>query len=414
MPLRLISFLGLAAMVLLAWVLSENRKHIDWRLVGIGVTLQAFLGLIILRTDAGNRFFDGVGTVFGILGTASQQGASFVFGKLSEIFVLNPQAVAGADEPVLINAIFAFSVLPVVIVASSLAGILYHLRIIQAVVRGMAWLMQKTLRTSGAETFGAAMLVFLGIESMPSIKGYLHTMTRSELLTLMTAFMATVAASVLFAYASFGASPGHLLAASIMSAPAAIVISKILVPETETPVTQGGVKIEVEVESHNVMDGAARGAAEGVTLALNIGALIIAMISIVYLINQGMSAITGYTFTEVMGWFFIPFAWLMGIPSQDVPAVAQLLGTKTVLNEFLAYAELQPLIDSGQLQPRSITIATYALCGFANPGSLGILIAGLSGLAPERRSEIAGLGIKSFAAGTLAVFMTACIAGILS
>ncbi len=414
MPLRLISLLGLTAMVLLAWMLSENRKRVDWRLVSIGITLQIALGLIVLRTQAGNSFFEGVSAVFGVLGTASQQGASFVFGKLSEIFVLNPEAVAGAEEPVLINAIFAFSVLPVVIVASSLAGILYHLRVIQAVVRAMAWLMRKTLRTSGAETFGTAMLVFLGIESMPSIKAYLHTMTRSELLTLMTAFMATVAASVLFAYASFGASPGHLLAASIMSAPAAIVISKILVPETESPATQGEVKIEVEIESHNIIDGAARGASEGLTLALNIGALIIAMISIVYLINQGLSAITGYTFTQVMGWFFIPFAWLMGIPSQDVPAVAQLLGTKTVLNEFLAYADLQPLIASGQLQPRSVTIATYALCGFANPGSLGILIAGLSGLAPERRSEIAGLGMKSFIAGTLAVFMTACIAGILS
>jgi CNT family concentrative nucleoside transporter len=398
---RLISAFGLVAMMAVAWSMSENRRQVNVRLVMIGVGLQILLGLLILRTDFGQRFFDWVRGVFTVFGNASNEGASFVFGELTTTI------------PV------AFSVLPLVIVASSVAGILYHVGLIQAVVKGMAWLMQKSLKTSGAETFGTAMLIFLGIESMTTVKGYLKTMTRSELLTLMTAFMATVAASVLFAYASFGAEPGHLLAASIMSAPAAIVISKILVPETETPSTSGSVSIEVEVDSHNVIDGATRGASDGVMLAINIGALLITMISLVFLLNLGLESFTGLfmeegiTFTDVMGWVFIPFAWLMGVPSQDVTTVAQLLGTKTILNEFLAYGTMQGMIDSGSLSPRAILIATYALCGFANPGSLGILLAGLSGLVPERRKDITALGIKSFIAGTLAVFMTACVAGIL-
>ena len=413
MTYRLISVLGLFVMVGIAWLLSENRRRVDWRLVGMGVGLQVFLGLVILQTDLGIRLFDGVRALFGVLTEATHEGASFVFGQLSEPLVFEADAVVNADGPVALNTMFAFSVLPVVIVTSSISGILYHLGVIQAVVRGMAWCMRKTLRTSGAETFGVAMLVFLGIESMTTLKGYLKSMTRSELLTIMTTFMATVAASVLLAYASFGADPGHLFVASIMSAPAAIVIAKILVPETETPTTRGQVSIKVEIESHNLIDGAARGASEGVTIALHIVALLIAMISIVFLLNAGLNAIVGVTFTEVMGWFFIPFAWLIGIPPADVTAVAELIGTKVVLNEFLAYAALQTLIEEGAIAPRSVMIATYALCGFANPGSLGILIAGLSGLVPERRKEITSLGFKSFIAGTLAVFMTACIAGIM-
>ncbi len=197
-----------------------------------------------------------------------------------------------------------------------------------------------------------------------------------------------------------------------MSAPAAILIAKLMVPEVETPPTLGG-SVEIEVESHNLIDGAARGASEGLKLALNIGALLIAFVSIVYLINAAFDAVIGRTFTEIMGWLFQPFAFLMGVPREDIGAVGQLLGTKTVLNEFLAYSDMKAMIDAGTLSPRSVTIATYALCGFANPGSLGILIAGLAGLVPERRKEITQLGLKALIAGTLAVFMTACIAGIL-
>ena len=414
MSLRLLSAVGLAVLILLAWALSENRRRADWRLVGIGVALQVALGLLILRTGFGNAFFSAIQSAFMVITAAANEGAHFVFGNLAGEFTLTPEAVVGADEPFLINAAFAFSVLPIVIVVSSIAAVLYHLRIIPFAVNLMARLMRRTLKTSGAETFGATLLVFLGIESIPTLRGYLKTMTRSELCTIMTVFMATIAADVMVIYAGFGAEPGHLMAASLMSAPAAILIAKLLVPETEKAVTRESADIRIERETANVVDAAAKGASEGVHLAINIAALLIAFISIVFLLNQGLAAVTGKTFTEVMGWFFYPFAFLMGVPSGDVGAVAQLLGTKTVINEFLAYADMQTMIAAGMLEPRSVTIATYALCGFANPGSLAILIAGLSALVPERRKDIARLGGKAFIGGTLAGFTTACIAGILA
>ena len=410
---RLISCLGLLVMVGIAWGLSENRKRADWRLVGIGLGVQFALGLLILRTNFGLLFFEWVRDLFVVVTDASNEGAKFVFGSLTEVIVFNEGTVSGTEGPFLLNAALAFSVLPTIIVVSSIAGVLYHLRIIPFLVNGMARVMQKTLRTTGAETFGAALLVFMGIEGMPTLKAYLKTMSRSELMVIMTAFMSTVAANVMLIYASFGAEPGHLLAASIMSAPAAIVIAKLLVPKSEDEANEEAESIHIEVETSNVLDGASRGASEGVMLALNVGAMLIAFVAIIFLVNQVFLASIGYSFTEIMGWLFVPFAWLMGIPTQDVAAVGQLLGTKTVLNEFLAYDAMQAMILDGTLTPRSVTITTYALCGFANPGSLGILIAGLSGLVPERRGEIAGLGLKSLVAGTLAVFMTACIAGIL-
>ncbi len=413
MSLRLISVLGLFAMIGLAWVLSERRAKVPWRLVGIALALQVTLGLLVLRTGFGRAFFEGVRAAFIVITNASLEGSKFVFGNLAEVVVLNEGAVAGAEGPFVINGVVAFAVLPTVIVVSCRAAILYHFGVIQACVRAMAWLMSRTLKTSGAETFATAMLVFMGIESMPTVKAYLRAMTRSELCTVMTAFMSTVAANVMLIYATFGAEPGNLLAASIMSAPAAILIAKILVPETETPKTGGNERIEIEIESHNTIDAASRGASEGLSLALNIGALLIAFVSIIYLINAAFTATLGVSFSEVMAYVFYPFAWLMGVPAAEVGSVAQLLGTKTVVNEFIAYSDMRGMIDAGALSDRSITIATYALCGFANPGSLGILIAALSSLVPERRKDITQLGLKSFLAGTLAVFMTACIAGIL-
>lgn len=411
---RAISGAGLVTMIALAWAISENRRKVDWRLVAIAVGLQFALALLVLRTGFGERFFTVVREGFILITNASDEGARFVFGNLTRSFTLAEGTVVEVEGQLFINGVVAFSVLPTVIVVSSLAGILYHLRVIQAIVRGLSWGMERTLRTSGAETFGASMLVFLGIESMPTLKGYLRAMTRSELLTVMTAFMATVAANVSLIYASFGAEPGNLLAASLMSAPAAILIAKIMVPETETPATLGRDGVAAPVESHNVIDGAARGASDGVMLALNIGGLLIAFISIMYLINSAFDWAVGYSFTEIMGFVFRPFAFLMGVPRADVAAVGNLLGTKTIINEFVAYSDMKALIDQNAISSRSVTIATYALCGFANPGSLGILIAGLAGLVPERRRDITALGLKSLIAGTLAVFMTACIAGILA
>ncbi len=414
MPLdRTISAIGLLALLLIAWLISEDRKRMPWRLVAIAVTLQFTLALVFLRTSFGDWFFDVVQRGFGVITAASNEGARFVFGNLIQPFTLKTDAVEGAKDPLFVNAALAFSVLPTIVVVSSIAGILYYLRVIQAFVRVFAWLMQRTLGTSGAETFGATLQIFTGIESMPALKGYLRNMTRSELFTVMMAFMASVATNVLLIYATFGAEPGHLMAASVMSAPAALLIAKIMVPERETPQTLGTGRIAVPVESHNVIDAAARGASEGVLLALNVGGLLIAFVSIVYLINWGFDAALGRSFTELMGYAFRPFAFLMGVPREDVAEVGNLLGTKTVLNEFIAYSDMKALIDQGALSPRSIMIASYALCGFANPGSLGILLASLFGLIPERRSDLASLGVKSLVGGTLATFSTACIAGIL-
>ncbi len=404
---------GIAVLIFLAWLMSEDRRRIDWRLVAIAIGLQFALALLVLRTAFGQHFFEAVRAAFSLVTRAAGEGSHFVFGALDQVIVFNPGTVSGAEGPFVLNAVLAFQVLPVVIVVASISAMLYHLRIIQVIVRALAWLMRRTLRTSGAETFAAAIQIFLGIEGMPAIKGYLARMTRSELATVTTAFMGGVAADVMVIYASFGAQPGHLLAASIMSAPAAILFAKIFIPETEVPATRGAVSIEVPVESKNIIDAAARGASDGLTLALNIGALLIAFVSLVFLLNGACTAIFGLSFSELMGWAFRPFAFVMGVPAADVPEVARLLGTKSVLNEFIAYTDMQTMIAAGQLQPRSIMIATYALCGFANPGSLGILIACMNGLIPERRAELARIGLVSLVAGTFATFTTACIAGVI-
>jgi len=412
--LRFISLVGLLVMVGLAWVLSEDRRKVDWRLVAWGLGLQLALGLLVLRTALGGAFFDWVRTGFDAITASSTEGAKFLFGNLTQFFILNKDAVLTSEDHLVINAMVGFQVLPVIIFVSALAGVLVHLHVVQGLVRLMAWLMRRTLKTSGTETFTVALLVFMGIEAASAVRGYLKAMTRSELCTIMTAFMATIAASVMVAYANFGAEPGHLMAASLMSAPAAIVISKLLVPEAGEPQTRAAVRIEIPIESHNVIDAAARGASSGLSMALNVAAMLISFIGLVFLFDLALEGVTGYTCTQVMGWLFRPFALLLGVPWSDCAAVAELLGTKTVLNEFIAYSNLQPLIESGGLSPRAITIATYALCGFANPGSLGIMIGGLSGLVPERRGEIAALGVKAFIGGTLACFTTACVAGILS
>ena len=397
--LRAISLLGLVMMMAIAWAMSEDRRRVSWRIVGWGLGLQFAFALLVLRTGFGLVFFETVRSAFLLFTDATREGARFLFGTLTEDYQ--------------IGAIMAFQVLPVIVFVSALAGVLQHLGVIQVVVRGMAWLMRRTMKTSGAETFAASLLVFMGIEAVTGIRGYVRAMTRSELCTVLTTFMATIAASVMVVYASFGAKPGHLLAASLMSAPAAILISKLMVPETGSPETAGNAAIVIPVESHNVVDAAARGASDGLQLALNVGAMLVAFIGLVYLADRGIIAVTGVTLSNIMGWIFVPFAWVMGVAPDDVVTVAQLLGKKTILNEFLAYADLKPLIEQGAISQRSITIATYALCGFANPGSLGIMMGAATALMPERRGEVAALGLKAFVGGTLAAFMTACVAGII-
>lgn len=393
------SLIGLVLLVGIAWAISENRRAISWRFVVWGLGLQFIVGVLLLLTPLERPVFAGMAKVVDVLTAATLAGAGFVFGKLADF------SASGS--------MLAFQVLPVIIFVSAISSLLYYLRVIPVVVQGVAWCMRRTLKTSGAETLGTALLIFMGIESLTAVRAYMRNMTRSELCTLMTAFMGTIAGSVLIIYANFGVQPGHLLAASLMSAPASIMFAKLLVPETETPETSGDTRAKVEVTSRNMFDALTDGATLGLQVALQVGALLIVFVGLVYLLNTFCGAVTGYTFTDLMGIAFRPVAFFLGVPLKDVAAVGNLLGTKTVLNEFLAYQQLAPMIADKALDPRSVVIASYALCGFANPGSIGIAIGGMAGLAPERRPEITALGVRSFIGGTLACFSTACVAGIL-
>jgi CNT family concentrative nucleoside transporter len=422
---RLVSFAGLFVMMGLAWALSENRRRASLRTVIAGLALQLVFALLVLGTRPGREIFEWAEAGFNALLAASNEGARFLFGKL----VTDELRVGDSPLPVL--AVVAFQVLPIVIFFSAFAGILYYLGITQAVVRAMARIMQKAMNTSGAESLAVALFVFLGIESTTAIVAYIRRMTRSELFTLMTGFMATIAGSVMGAYVSFGVEAGHLLAASVMSAPAAIVIAKIMIPETEVPLTRGTVQFQPPREAVNVIDAAARGAGQGLSLALNIGAMLIAFIGLIALANLILGALTDpkivwggwgleYSFSErltlqrLFGWVFSPLAWAMGATSwSDATAVGQLLGTRTVINEFVAYRQMQDLVAQGALSHRGAVISTYALCGFANFGSVAILIGGLGAIDPARKSLIARLGIRSLISGMLACFMTACYAGLL-
>ena len=396
---RILGIFGILVFIGIALALSEYRKKVAWRLVGWGMGLQFVFAVLILKTGPGKHLFDLAKEFFDKLIEFSNAGAIFLFGTL--VTDLN------------IGAVMAFHALPIIVFVSALAGIFYHLGIIQKFVSATAWIMQRSLKTSGAESLAAALFIFLGIESTTAIPVYIRKMTRSEIFTLMTAFMATIAGSVMGVYVAFGASAGHLLAASIMSAPAAITIAKIMIPETGEPLTRGNVTFKPQIGSSNLIDAAANGASEGMKLALNIGAMLIAFVGLITMLNFILNWIAGITFTQLLGYVFLPFAYLLGIPFADASNVSHLLGMKTVLNEFLAYQEMQTLITQGKLSPRAATISTYALCGFANFGSIAILIGGLGGIDPHRRGEVAALGIKALIAGTLAAFMTACLAGIL-
>ena len=415
MQLRMVSALGLVILIALAWALSEKRSRIGWRLVVMGLALQFAIGIVLLIVPViRDTVFAGMGGVVNLLTDSTRAGAKVIFGQLADSVEIPTGGGPGSEGGVFtLAAPFAFTVLPVIIFVSALAAILHHLHVIQFFVGATSWLMRRSLRTSGAETLGAALLIFLGIEAVSAIRGYLARMTRSELCTIMTTFMATIAGSVMIIYATFGAEPGHLLIASLMSAPAAILFAKMLVPETEQPETSGDQRVHVQIDSFNVIDAAAQGTATGLNMALSVGAMVIVFVALIHMLNLFLSWGIGVTFTDLMAYAFYPFALVMGVPKADAWTVAQLLGTKSVINEFVAYLDLQAAIQAGALSPRSITIATYALCGFANPGSIGIAIAGLDALIPERRREVTGLAWKSFVGGTLACFATACVAGIL-
>lgn len=427
---RLRSVLGFVFLGGIAWLLSSDRSRIDWRIVGWGVALQVAFALVILKTTAGERFFDLAGLLVVSLLGYTMNGAEFVFGNL--VYDTVPVGITGQggfqampDQVARTGAAFAFFVLPTIIFFSSLMTVLYHIGAMQWVVRGFAWVMQRTMGTSGAETLSAAGNIFVGQTEAPLlIKPFIEKMTTSELMALMTGGFATVAGGVLAAYvgmlvAYFPDVAGHMIAASVMSAPAALVVAKIMVPETGQPETADALDIVVERPDVNMIDAAARGATEGLHLALNVGAMLLAFIALIYLCNGvlgfagGLVGLESLTIESILGFVLAPLAWLMGVSWADAPTVASLMGVKTVLNEFIAYLQLAGTMGNGGLEPRSVIIATYALSGFANFGSIAVQIGGIGGIAPSRRGELSQLGLRAMVGGSIAAFMTATIAGML-
>jgi CNT family concentrative nucleoside transporter len=398
---KIISFFGLLALIAIAYGLSTSRKHINWKTVIAGVFLQILIALIILKTSLGQNAFEHIRVLAIKLLDFTNEGSAFIFGDLI--------------KPDKFGFIFAFIVLPTIIFVSSLTSVLYHLNILQKVVEGCAFVMMKVMGTSGAESLSAAANIFAGQTEAPLVvKPYIPLMTKSELLALMTGGMATIAGGVLAAYVGMGIDAGHLLAASVMSAPAALVCAKLMVPETEVSQTAGVVKVKLEKTSVNVIDAATEGAGEGLKLALNVAAMLLAVIALVAMLNAGLGMIGGWfgwpqlSFELVSGYLFSPIAFLMGVPWNECIQVGGLLGKKMVINEFVAYVDLKEMIPN--LSSRAVTISTYALCGFANFSSIAIQIGGIGTLAPNRKKDLAELGIKSLIAGSLACFMTACVA----
>ena len=396
---RLISILGLATMMAIAWSISKDRKNMNFRLIGSGIGLQFVFALLILKTSPGQVFFEGARFFVAKVISFSDAGASFLFGD-------------GFREH-----FFAFSVLPTIIFVSCVMAVLFHLGIMQYVVKGLAKVMVWVMDVSGSESLAASANVFVGQTEAPLVvKPYLKSMTTSELTAMMTGGMATVAGGVMAAYASMGADAGHLLAASVMSAPASLVIAKIMIPETQQSPTKGIVKIDIPKQDMNVLDAACRGAAEGIKLAINVGGMLIAFIALVSLINWIFTIFPDVggapvSLERILGLVFAPLAWLMGVEWKDAMTIGVVLGKKTTLNEFVAYMDLVKFKEVVSL--RSFTIATYALCGFANFSSIAIQIGGFGALVPERRKDFAALGLRAMIGGTLAAFMTATIAGAL-
>jgi CNT family concentrative nucleoside transporter len=401
---RLVSAAGFLAMIAIAWAFSRDRRRFPWRPVVWGSAIQLGLGFALLQTPIGGAFFAFTNGVVDLFLRYVDAGVRFVFGALVDT-----------------GFSIAVNVLPIIVFMGSLFAVLYHLGVLQRVVEVLARVLSRTMGLSGAESLSAVADIFVGMtEAALVVKPYLDRMTRSELFAVMTVGMATVAGSVMLAYVGMlgPGFAGHLATASLLSAPAGLLLAKVVVPETGVPETGGARHVAVEDVAVNAIDAAAQGAIAGLRLAAQVGALLVAFVAMVAMLNDALGwtgALVGLpdlTMQRVLGWLLAPLAWLMGVPWQDAAQVGALLGVKTVLNEFLAYQELGRLIHAGALAERSAQIASYALCGFANFGSLAILLGGIGGIAPARRPEIARLGLLSILSGSLASFMTACVAGI--
>ncbi|HID40024.1 MAG TPA: NupC/NupG family nucleoside CNT transporter [Calditrichaeota bacterium] len=418
----LFGILGLVVLIAIAFLFSNNKKKIKWIQVGLGIALQLLFAMFVILTPWGAIVFNAIGNFFVKIISFTNEGSKFVFGGLAE------QNNFGF--------IFAFQILPTIIFFSSLMSVLYHLGLMQKIVQGMAWVMARLLKISGAESISVAANVFIGQTEAPLVvRPYVESMTKSELLTLMIGGMATIAGGVLAAYVGLlgGNDPAqqllyakHLLSASIMAAPATIAIAKILVPETEKSLTMGEVKVPIEKTSANVIEAAATGAADGLKLALNVAGMLLAFIALIAMANwviegvatelMGITTLSGdpITLELILGYILSPIAWIIGVPWHDAVQVGSLIGQKIVLNEFIAYLKLSQLITAGVLGEKAIIISTYALCGFANFSSIAIQIGGIGGIAPNRRSDLARFGLRAVLGGSLATFMTATIAGVLT
>ena len=403
--LRALSFGGLVVIGLLAWLCGSERRRVPWRVVAWGAGLQLALGALLLRTETGRRFFVAVNDGVDGLVRFTDAGTLFMFGPLKQL-----------------GFSFVIEVIPIIIFMGALFGVLYHLGLVQWLVGLLARALARSMGLSGAESHAAVANIFVGMTEAPlMVRPYLERMTRSELFCVMTTGMATIAGSVLVAYAKMLGEQdyaGHLVTASLLSAPAGVMVAKLMVPETETPVTHVAAGALVARSSINVIDAAAEGAIAALRLAAYVAALLIAFVALIAMVNAGVGALGelvgagGLTLERIFGFAFAPLALLMGVAPGDALEVGSLLGVKTVLNEFLAYQDLAGQIAEGAISRRSAVIASYGLCGFANFGSLAILIGGMGGMAPARRGEIAALGLRSIAAGTFASAMTGCVAGI--
>lgn len=415
---HLISALGLVVFTGIAWLVSDNRRKVSWKTIGYGLLLQLAIGLMIFRLPVSHQALLWINDAVLALLNATKSGTQFLFGPLA----------ASPGEPGSIGFILLFQVLPVAIFFSALTSVLYYLRVLQWLVRGFAWVFYRTLKISGAESLCGAANIFLGVESALVIRPYLDKMTRSELLTVLTTGMATVASSTLGIYVVvlIGVFPqiaGHLISASVLAIPAAVVVAKLLIPETETPETRESVPPEDNAtRPRNLMSAIIEGAMDGLKLAAGISALLIAVLGLVALGDKVLALFSSWfgiaepvTFVRLLTWLFYPFAFLLGLQSSDIPIAARLLGERVILTEVVSYGDLAQLVSSGQIaNPRSVVILSYALCGFAHVASIAIFVGGTAALAPKRRDELASLGWRALLAATLATLMTGCVAGIFS
>jgi len=408
------SFLGITAIIGLAWWFGENRRRPAWRLIGAGLALQFTIALVFLKVPSAHALFLGLNDIVLALQTATRSGTQFVFGYLGGGTPPFSEPYPGAAF------VLALQALPLILVVSALSALLYHWRILPAVVRGFAWTLNRSLGLGGAAGVGVAANVFVGMVEAPLlVRPYLQRLSRSDLFVIMTAGMATIAGTMMILYATILSAVvpdamGHILTASLINAPAAVIVARLLVPPPESV---DDAPVALPRTADGAMDAITQGTTAGVKLLINVIAMLIVMVALVSLANAVLGLLPDaaggpLTLQRLLGWLLAPLAWLIGIPWDQAATAGGLLGTKVILNEFLAYAEMAKLPEDS-LDPRARLILTYALCGFANFGSLGIMIGGLSTMAPERRGDIVGLGLKSIAAGVMATTLTAAVVAVL-